>query len=97
MIDLDKEYLDEVRRILRDYVPDCEVRVFGSRVDGTAKRYSDLDLALVSSKKLDSQQLARLKDAFSLSDLPIMVDILDWSATSLEFRKAIERQFEVLQ
>ncbi|WP_432823392.1 nucleotidyltransferase family protein [Trichloromonas sp.] len=97
MIDLDKTCLDEVRRILRDHVPECEVRVFGSRVDGTARRYSDLDLALVDAKKLDSRRLARLKEAFSRSNLPILVDVLDWSVTSPEFRKVIEKRYEVLQ
>lgn len=97
MIDLDNTSLDEVRRILQDYVPECEVRVFGSRVDGTARRYSDLDLALVDVKKIDSRRLAQLKEAFSLSNLPIMVDVLDWTATSHEFRKVIEKRYEVLQ
>ncbi len=97
MIDLDQTYLDEVRRILRDHVPECEARVFGSRVDGTSRRYSDLDLVLVAAQKLDSRRVAQLKEAFSLSDLPIMVDVLDWSATSPEFRKVIERRYEVLQ
>jgi len=97
MIDLEPAWLDKLRAIIREYVPDCEVRIFGSRVDGTAKRYSDIDLALVSPEKLDARRLAQLKDALSLSDLPIMVDVLDWSAISPEFRQAIEKRYEILQ
>lgn len=37
MIDIAKKDLDLVVSILRKYVPQCEVRAFGSRVTGTAK------------------------------------------------------------
>lgn len=97
MIDLDPAVLKEVRGILRDHVPDCEVRIFGSRVNGTAETYSDLDLILVGANRLSSGTLARLKEAFALSDLPILVDVLDWAAISDEFREIIEKRYEVLQ
>ncbi len=97
MIDLDPVSLEEVRRILRNHVPECEVRIFGSRVNGTAQRYSDLDLILVGADRLSHGTLARLKEAFALSNLPIMVDVLDWATTSAEFRKIIEKRYEVLQ
>jgi predicted nucleotidyltransferase len=49
MIELDKQHLDTVVSILRQHVPDLEVRAFGSRVAGTAREFSDLDLALVGA------------------------------------------------
>jgi predicted nucleotidyltransferase len=97
MIDLAPEYLEKVRATLRQHVPQCEVRAFGSRVSGTAKKYSDLDLAVVCSGKLSNDPLSRLKEAFEESELPFRVDVLDWHATSPEFQKVIEKQFEVLQ
>ena len=97
MIDLAPEYLEKVRAILRQHVPQCEVRAFGSRVSWTAKDYSDLDLAVVCSGKLNDDTLNRLKEAFEESDLPFRVDVLDWHATSPEFQKVIEKQYEVIQ
>lgn len=41
--------------------------------------------------------LAVLTDAFSGSDLPMKVDVVDWAATSDELRRIIEREYEVLQ
>jgi hypothetical protein len=38
-----------------------------------------------------------LKDAFSASDLPIAIDVVDWHAISPEFRAEIERGYEVLR
>ena len=97
MIDLDEKHLAEVLAILSEHVPECEVRAFGSRVGGNAQRYSDLDLALVGQEKLDWRRLEGLKDAFAESDLPIMVDVLDWHAISPEFRGVIERRYAVVR
>ena len=97
MIDLKPEYLQEIKKILAVHASDCEVRVFGSRVTGRAEPYSDLDLALVASQELDWEKIAEIKQAFSESDLPILVDVLDWSGISDSFKKVIEQQYEVLQ
>lgn len=97
MIDLPPEYLLEVRRILAEVVPECEVRAFGSRVSGRAQTYSDLDLAIVGRGSIDAARLEALKDAFSDSGLPFIVDVLDWNAISESFRKVISGRYEVLQ
>jgi predicted nucleotidyltransferase len=80
---------------IKQYVPDCEVRVFGSRVNGQAQRFSDIDLVLTGEVSLDWRRLEALKDAFAESDLPIMVDVLDWHAISPEFQKVIEAGYFV--
>ncbi|GMV40019.1 MAG: hypothetical protein AMXMBFR64_17350 [Myxococcales bacterium] len=97
MIDLAAEHLAEVRRILSFHVPDCEVWAFGSRVHGRSQRYSDLDLALVGPGSLGRRELERLRDAFSASDLPFLVDVVDWHDLSPAFREVIERGYEVIQ
>jgi type I restriction enzyme S subunit len=86
-----------VRDILQKHVPQYEVWAFGSRVTGTTKPYSDLDLAIISDTPLSSQTSAALADDFSESDLPWRVDVLDWATTSPTFRKIIERDKVVLQ
>ncbi len=97
MIDLAPDQLRTVRRIVRLFVPECEVRVFGSRVTGTARRHSDLDLAVVGPTALDWRRLEALRDAFSSSDLPFLVDVVDWHAVSPEFRRRIEANYLALQ
>ena len=97
MIDIRPDHLETVKRILAAHVPECEVRAFGSRVNWTAKDYSDLDLAVVGKERLDPQCLSQLTEALENSDLPIRVDVLDWHAISEKFRKVIEKQFEVVQ
>jgi predicted nucleotidyltransferase len=96
MIDLAPLHLEKVLTILRQHVPQCEVRAFGSRVNRTAKDYSDLDLAVVGSGELSGDALRHLKEAFEESDLPFRIDVLDWHGTSPEFQKVIEKQHEVI-
>lgn len=96
MLDLAPTHLDEVRRILQFHVPGRTVRAFGSRVQGTAKPFSDLDLAVMGDTPLDFRTLAALKDAFAESNLPFRVDVVDWAATSKAFKVIIEGAFEVV-
>lgn len=91
---------DAERRIVLEIVDrhlaGMEVWAFGSRVTGTAKPWSDLDLALISDAPIGMTQMAGLRDAFSESDLPWKVDLVDWSVTTPEFRELIEREYAVL-
>lgn len=96
-VDIAPEHLAIVLDILRKHVPGREVWAFGSRARQAAKRYSDLDLAIVSAEPLALLVSARLADDFSDSDLPWRVDVLDWATTSAAFREIVERDKVVLQ
>jgi predicted nucleotidyltransferase len=91
-LDISSEHLSVVQQILRQLVPSCEVWAFGSRVKGTAKPFSDLDVVIMSQQPLSLALLASLHEAFSESDLPWKVDIVDWSTTNQEFRAVIDQQ-----
>ncbi len=97
MIDLRDDHLEIVRGLLREHVPVCEVRVFGSRYKGTARSASDLDLVVVGAERLPARKIAFLKEAFEESTLPMRVDVLDWHAISPEFQRVIDEGFEVIQ
>ena len=97
MIDLSLDQLELVKRILAEHVPLCEVRAFGSRIGQTAKKWSDLDLAVVGSAKLERHALYDLKEAFEESVLSIQVDVLDWYAISPTFQAVINEGCEVIQ
>lgn len=97
MIDLKPEYLDEIKRILAEQMPNYEVRAFGSRVNGKASSYSDLDLVLMGKKQINWRKIEELKEAFSESTLPFMVDILDWHTLSKAFKKSIKAHSALIQ
>ena len=97
MIDVSGKHLETVRRILAEYVGDCEVRAFGSRVGQTAKEHSDLDVAVVGTHKMQRRTKMLLREAFEESDLPFRVDVIDYNAVSDEFRAIIDVKYEILQ
>ncbi|WP_051149715.1 nucleotidyltransferase family protein [Methylohalobius crimeensis] len=96
-IDLHPEHRHIVDAILRRHIPQYEVWAFGSRVSGQAKPYSDLDLVVVGDRPLPLAVRAALSEAFSDSDLPFKIDIVDWATTSESFRRIIEREKQVIQ
>lgn len=82
----------QVNSILQRFLPENEVWAFGSRVNGNAKPYSDLDLAIISQQPIPLPLLAEVAEAFSESDLPWKVDLVDWATTSERFRQVIAAQ-----
>ena len=89
MIDLPVEHLELVRRIVRQHLPDQEVFAFGSRVRGKARKFSDLDLMIKAAVGVSWQKLADLRESFEESDLPITVDVVDWSNCSDDFQRIV--------
>lgn len=96
MIDVSKNHLLTIKSILQKHAPGAEVRAFGSRVAGTAKRYSDLDLVIVGKNEVAASVLEKIKEDFQESDVPFRIDILDWHKISKEFRDIIGREYEIL-
>lgn len=96
-LNFEEDHLKKVKQILRMHVPECEVRVFGSRLNGQASEYSDLDLAIISQQQLSWSRLEKLKEAFASSDLPIIIDVMDWHSISQSFREQINRQYLTIQ
>lgn len=96
-IDLSSHDLNVVCEILKNHASDYAVWAFGSRVKGNAKKYSDLDLAIMTQQPLSFSKMAIIKEAFDESDLPIRVDVVDWAATSEAFQKIIEQDKVVIQ
>lgn len=96
-LDLNPRDWEIVRNILARHVPQHEVWAFGSRAKGTAKEYSDLDLAIITDQPLGLSLSAALSDDFAESDLPIKVDVVDWATTREAFRKIIQAEKIVVQ
>jgi type I restriction enzyme S subunit len=91
-VDVRPADLETVRRILRSVLSaDARVWVFGSRAKATARRASDLDLAIDAGRPLTMEENAALNHAFDESDLPYTVDVVDWAMTSEAFRRIIAR------
>ena len=94
---LQPQQLQEIVQILALHAPGMEVLAFGSRVKGTAKPFSDLDLALMTAQPLSLEQEGALHEAFEESTLPFKVDLLDWAATAPSFQDRIRQDGVVIR
>ncbi len=98
-LDLPQKYLEQVKALLCAHVPHAEVWAYGSRVTGSSHAASDLDLVLRNSNNPleETSTLYDLKEAFTESNLPIRVDIMDWARIPESFRREIERAHVMVQ
>jgi len=96
MLNLKPKYLKIVMNIITKYIPEKEVWAFGSRINGKAKKFSDLDLVIVSNIPLNREVLINLKQAFEESDLPIKVDIIEFYKASAEFQEIIKANYLII-
>ena len=92
-------YHQMVQAVLHRHLPQVEVWAYGSRVNGDHHEASDLDLvvrqegdALTRIRLMDT-----LREAFSDSDLPLLVQVVDWAAIPESFRAEISHNYVVLQ
>lgn len=97
MIDLEKVLLDKIKQILNANVPNYKALMFGSRVYGTARKFSDIDIALIGPGKIDWREIESLKDIFAESDLPMIVDIVDFNSVAKSFKRIINKNYEVIK
>lgn len=89
-IALTAEQRQIVAAILRRHLPaGTKIGVFGSRAANRAKLYSDLDLAIDAGRTLSLDETGALREAFSQSDLPWKVDLVDWRDISGAFREVV--------
>ncbi len=90
----------EVERILSHFVPNEEVWAYGSRVDGSGHELSNLDPVIRHPADLKIPVgliLAELREAFSESNLPFLVDVHEWASLPTAFWANIEAQHVVIQ
>ncbi len=96
-LNLPSQDFQVVKDILKKHLPNETIYAFGSRVCGKIKPFSDLDIAIMNNKPIDYAVFVALKNAFKESDLPIKVDLVEWTNTSDSFKKIILKCYYVLQ
>jgi len=96
---LPERYLQMVKTILQTHLPNAEIWAYGSRVNGDYYDASDLDLVVRQPEELSRQQLnlGVVIDAFSESNLPIIVQLVDWARIPSDFHDEIIAKYAVIQ
>jgi predicted nucleotidyltransferase len=96
---LPEKYLTQVLAILQIHLAHAEVWAYGSRVNGDYYDASDLDLVVRQPDDLSRRQdhLWEVTEAFTESNLPIIVQLVDWAGIPESFRDEITARYVVLQ
>jgi predicted nucleotidyltransferase len=81
---------------LKSYIPDATVWAFGSRVKGSNRTSSDLDLAVLCDKETAQKQLPKLNEAFIESDVPFKVQLLDFNRLPANMQENIKKRYVIL-
>lgn len=89
---LSQEQISKILSCIYLHEPHAKVFAFGSRVKGIARKYSDFDLALDAGHPLDLSILIKIKNTLSETDLPIVVDIVDYCSLSSTFKTLVDEQ-----
>lgn len=97
-LDMTADQIQLVKEILEKHLPaNVRVYVFGSRIRGNAKKFSDLDLAIdFDGAPVSMAILSALSFDFEESDLPYKVDLIDLNTINSHFKKTIEPDLTLL-
>lgn len=87
---------NEINIILKNHIYEGEVYIFGSRVSGNNKKFSDIDLAVNINRKLSLSEISAIKDDFDESDLIYTADIIDYNSISEEFKNIIDSNKKII-
>ena len=90
MIHIDSEDFTILQNLLNKF--NYTFYAYGSRVKGTHRKFSDLDLCIM--EPISDLELFYLKEAFTESDLPFKVDVRRWIDMSKDFQTIIQGDLE---
>ena len=98
MINLPSTYKTQLLNIISQHLPDVDILVYGSRINGRSHDGSDLDIALRTPDRqaISIEKIEQLTQAIDSINLPFIVDLHDWSALPQSFKDEINQQAIVL-
>lgn len=76
-------------KIILSHLPNATIYLFGSRARHENTATSDIDLALDNGIKIDRFILSMIKEAIEESQIPFLVDIVDFNSISADLRDQI--------
>ncbi len=87
-------YLQQLKQLILNYIADKPVQIFlyGSRARNTARKTSDVDIALLSKDKLPEGFITNLREIIEESTIPYQVDIIDLNQVDDNFRQKILKE-----
>lgn len=77
-----------IKNSVRKYLDTSyQVFLFGSRAEGKNRQWSDADIGILGQQKVPNDKLVEIESVLSESDIPYLVDIVDFKSVTPEFAK----------
>jgi uncharacterized protein len=92
MLKIEKKDYQILKQILSKYP--YHFYAYGSRVKGTARKFSDLDLCY--QEEIPLEIICQIKEDLEESDLPFIVELVSWKQMRPEFQKLIREDLTAL-
>ena len=86
---------EKIIRIIKKYLPDCTIYLFGSRARGKHHPGSDIDLALDNEEKIKRHLIGDILEELEETSIPFKIDLVDIKSVSESMREQIEKEKEV--
>ena len=86
-LQLEEKHWNIIKKALSKYT--YVFYAYGSRVKGTAKKYSDLDLCY--QKEIPLSVISQLREEFTESNLPFEVELVAWKHMRPTFQELISK------
>ncbi|MCY4157101.1 MAG: nucleotidyltransferase domain-containing protein [Gammaproteobacteria bacterium] len=94
-IDITYDQRKTLVSLLSRHLPDTEAWAYGSRVKGTGRPASDLDMVVFTAPE-QARAVSDLRESLEESSLPFRVDLFVWDEVPESFREQIKREHAVL-
>lgn len=84
-----QKYLDQIKALVLSEIDPAQVMVFlfGSRAGSRQTSRSDVDIGLLCSGKLPDRLYHKIRNAVDDSEIPLPVDIIDFTRVDPLFKK----------
>ena len=90
---LTAKHRDMLLKTIRHHLPNSDILVYGSRINGRSHDGSDLDIALRKplGTPIPPEVMTALLEDIKDSCIPFLVDIRDWARLPASFHREIDR------
>lgn len=84
-----QEAQNQIKTIIRKYLPEDKYKafIFGSRATGENLKWSDIDVGIEGKEPIPIMTKVDIEEKLENSDIPYIVDLVDFSHTSGKFRE----------
>jgi len=90
-------YLSELKKNVVDFLKDEQVKIvlFGSRARKKNQIFSDVDIGLIPSGKLNEKKITLLKEMIENSNIPYKVEFVNFNETGKDFKNEALKEAKI--